>query len=414
MKSLMITEICPVATPDGVYGGGKRRDLFLTALRSISDEVEVAYFAREDQIATLGALAPHEAMLSELWGLPVRLNQIPIRLRKETLWSHYGAGAFSVGEQPDYHYYSGPDQVSGIARSLARKPDLVLASRFLATRALPRAGTRPTPLFVDFMDIEHRTRLRTVLAAQVRLGTPLYLTHIPAMVLAERRVVRMAEATFVCSELDQRYLRRLGFSGQIEVVPNAMSIPAHAAPPTPEPTVLFLGSYDYRPNCDAADRLIQQIWPLIQQRIPEAQLIIAGKGPEQIASFRSPGAGVTFTGFVEDLDQLYARSRVIACPIMVGGGTRLKLVEAASYGRPMVSTRLGAEGLHFEAGSEVLLRDDNAGFAQACVELLRDDAACARLGAAARAKMQDRYGMAEAVARVAEIFQRGISRANGH
>ncbi|MBV9749969.1 MAG: glycosyltransferase [Acetobacteraceae bacterium] len=380
-------------------------DLFLSALRSFSREIEVAYFARQDEIDALGSLARHEAALAGAWGLPVRLNPVATRRRAKTAWNHYGAGALSVWQQDEYYYYTGPEQLARVAESLARGPDLVLASRLLAMRAFMRTGMRPPRLFLDLDDIEHKARLRAALAPPFWPGKALYTTHIPPIILAERRAVRMAEAAFVCSELDRRYLRRLGMGRNVEVVPNGLPVPPEPAPPAPDPTVLFLGTYGYQPNCDAADRLIRQIWPLVRAKVPEARLLIAGKGPEQIASFRSAPPGVTFTGFVDDLDQLYAGSRVVACPITAGGGTRLKLVEAASYGRPMVSTRVGAEGLDFLDGEEILLRDGDAEFAGACVVLLRDQAMCARLGDAARAKMKARYSAASAIARIAQLMR---------
>ncbi len=88
-----------------------------------------------------------------------------------------------------------------------------------------------------------------------------------------------------------------------------------------------------------------------------------------------------------------------------GGGTRLKLIEAAAHARPMVATVLGAEGLRFEPEREILLRDDDAGFAAACVALLRDDAACARMGAAARRRAIDCYSAASASGRIAGLMQ---------
>jgi len=151
---------------------------------------------------------------------------------------------------------------------------------------------------------------------------------------------------------------------------------------------------------------VARIFPLIRKQVPSARLVIAGGSPERIASFRSAPPGVEFTGFVQDLDKLYAESRVIACPVTVGTGTRLKLVEAASYGRPMVSTRLGAEGLAFENGREIVLRDDDEGFATACANLLHDDAACARLGMAARARMKASYAAEGIVDQIAGIMGR--------
>ena len=405
VKSLVISKASPLPSPDAMYGTGRRLELFLSAVRSLSDEIEVAYFARTDEIAALGPLGPHEAMLSASWGLPVRLSPIPTRHRAKTAWTYYGAGALSVWDQPDFYEATGPEQAAGVARCLARDPDLVLVLRMLAMGALARTGLRPARLFFDLDDVEHKARWRATLDPPVRPGKLLYATHIPSMLLAERRAARMAEATFVCSEPDRRYLQRLGVGSDVEVVPNGLPVPPEPAPPAPSPTVLYLGTYGYLPNCAAADRLITRIWPLIQAQVPEARLLIAGKGPERIASFRSAPPGVAFVGFVEDLDQLYADARVIACPITVGSGTRVKLVEAAAYGRPIVSTQVGAEGLDFEADREILLRDDDAAFAAACVRLLRDETACARLGAAARAKMRARYSAAEISARIAGIMR---------
>jgi glycosyltransferase involved in cell wall biosynthesis len=82
---------------------------------------------------------------------------------------------------------------------------------------------------------------------------------------------------------------------------------------------------------------------------------------------------------------------VICCPIFVGGGTRIKILEAAAHGRPVVATRIGAEGLDMTDGEELLLRDDPESFAAACVELLRSSELCERLGTAAYRKALQQY-----------------------
>ena len=269
-----------------------------------------------------------------------------------------------------------------------------------------RTGAKPTRLFFDLDDIEHRKLIRTTKVPPHGPGKLLYAAHVPPLLLAERRAARMADATFVCSEEDRRYLQSIGMNRGVTVVPNGLPVPANPAPPCPDPTILFLGNYGYEPNRRAADRLVSCIFPLIRQQVPAARLIIAGGFPERIASFRSAPPGVEFAGFVQDLGKLYAESRVIACPITVGTGTRLKLVEAASYGRPMVSTRLGAEGLEFENGREIILCDDDGEFATACANLLHDDAVCARLGMAARARMKASYAAKGIIEQIASIMGR--------
>jgi glycosyltransferase involved in cell wall biosynthesis len=97
----------------------------------------------------------------------------------------------------------------------------------------------------------------------------------------------------------------------------------------------------------------------------------------------SSPAGVEFTGIVPDIELLYGRTRVVCCPLTNGGGTRVKLIEAAAYAKPIVSTTMGAEGLAFTDGNNILIRERDADIADACVQLLEDDAQCSTLGAAA-------------------------------
>lgn len=405
MRSLIIAKVSPLPPPDGVYGTMRRQNLFLSAIRSLSREIEFVWFAQGSAIKALGPLAPHEAALSSKWGVSVRLSPIPERSqRRKSLWTVYGAGALSAWGQDEFYYTAGPDQMARVAESLASGPDLVFVSRLMAMGALMRIGAKPARLFFDLDDIEHRKLIRSTREPPHGPGKILYAAHVLQLAVAERRAARLADATFVCSEEDRRYLKRIGISRGVTVVPNGLPVPPNPAPPCPDPTVLFLGTYGYEPNCAAAQRLVTRIFPLIQQQMPAARLTVAGALPERIASFRSAPTGVTFTGFVPDLDKLYAESRIVTCPITVGGGTRLKLVEAAAYGRPMVSTRLGAEGLAFEDGREIIIRDDDESFAAACVNLLHDDAACARLGEAARIRMKTSYAAEGIAAQIADIM----------
>jgi glycosyltransferase involved in cell wall biosynthesis len=168
-------------------------------------------------------------------------------------------------------------------------------------------------------------------------------------------------------------------------------MPAEVDPPARVQSIMFLGGYHYEPNAQAAERLIAHIWPLIQRKFPAARLIIAGSSPENIPSFAACPTGVEFTGFVKDLTKLYARTRLVCSPIDMGGGTRIKLIEAAAWGKPIVSTAIGAEGLSFENGSEILIHNDNESIARECMHLLDDHDLCTRLGNAARYRALSMY-----------------------
>ena len=95
----------------------------------------------------------------------------------------------------------------------------------------------------------------------------------------------------------------------------------------------------------------------MREACPDARLIVAGNKPERIPSFAQRPAGVEFTGFVSELEMLYRRAAIVCCPILSGGGTRIKILEAAAHGKAVVSTVVGAEGLELRDGVEIALRD---------------------------------------------------------
>jgi glycosyltransferase involved in cell wall biosynthesis len=125
---------------------------------------------------------------------------------------------------------------------------------------------------------------------------------------------------------------------------------------------------------------------------PAARLVVAGRNPPD--AFRSrwtrPGA-VEFTGTVDDMRPLIARAALSVVPLRIGSGTRLKILEAAAMERAVVSTRLGAEGLAFVEGEEIVLADEPQAFADAVVGLLADPERRAALGRAARRRVEAEY-----------------------
>jgi glycosyltransferase involved in cell wall biosynthesis len=246
------------------------------------------------------------------------------------------------------------------------------------------------PVFFDLDDIESiafRRGIRYLPKTSSRLLSYLML---PALFWGQYRSVRLSHRTFICSEIDRRYLTKCYRLKGVVIIPNAVKIPEEQ-PLAPEPMLLFIGSYSFKPNLDAAEFLIKQIWPLVHQKIPNATLIIAGSHPDRISSYDQGRQGVRFTGFVEDLDGLYRQSRVVCAPILWGGGTRVKIIEAAAYRKPIVSTVMGAEGIEMHDGYGIFLRDDPKSFAEACIRLLSDREFCERMGAAARAAIINKY-----------------------
>jgi glycosyltransferase involved in cell wall biosynthesis len=219
-----------------------------------------------------------------------------------------------------------------------------------------------------------------------------------------------ARKAFVCSEVDRRYLATWWRFPRVVTIPNAVAIPEEYGMDRTSRTLLFLATYAYAPNIAAAEFLISDVWPRVREACPEARLIIAGNLPERIPSFSKHPAGVEFTGFVEHLEPLYRRVRIVCCPVLSGGGTRLKILEAAAYGKAIVSTGIGAEGLDLRDGQEIMLRDGGPAYARACIELLNAPGQCERLGLAARGMVSRQYDRKQIVSRIKdEIRQRPTS-----
>ena len=300
------------------------------------------------------------------------------------------AGAFSFFRQTRFKGFSGTQQMKALEACLTRNPDAIFVHKLHLMCPLMRTHKKLPPVYFDLDDIEHIAFKRSINQLPKWYEKILNYIQLPMLVSGELRAIRLAHKTFVCSDLDRHYITKRWNLPGVVTVPNAVTIPAKQTL-TMEPTILFIGTYSYKPNIDAAEFLINKVWPGIYKIMPQAKLLITGAHPERIRSYGSVIPNVTFTGFVDDLDALYHKTRIVCAPIFAGGGTRVKIVEAAAYGKPVVATKIGAEGLELHDGKELFLRDDAESFTEACLQLLKDYALCERMGAAAHAKAVQLY-----------------------
>lgn len=193
------------------------------------------------------------------------------------------------------------------------------------------------------------------------------------------------------SDDDARDFRALGTTSPMQVVPCSVTLPPlPARRPEPRP-VGFIGSLDFRPNQQAVEWILGELWPRVLQRIPDAQLSIAGSSAPAWLRRLAATSGVELRSDVPDADTFLAGLSVFIAPLFAGGGMRIKVLEAMALGIPIVATPLGAGGIDARHGEELLLASDAEAFAGAVTGLLRDPAAAQRLGAAARARVAARY-----------------------
>lgn len=293
-----------------------------------------------------------------------------------------------------------------LSRLLAQDTRVVIAHRLPMMEFVASAAPAGLPVLFDLDDVEHVALARQAQRIPNIRDRLFARLAVRAVRKSVERSISRADRTFVCSRHDQSMLQstlRVA-EGKLVVVPNTHMIRPRS-PVADEPILLFVGTFAWQPNVDAVQLFLERCWPRIRGLAPSARFLVVGRNPEKIPSFGTSLDGVEFLGFVEDIDAVYRRARVVVCPIVAGGGTRVKLVEAAAYGKPIVSTTIGAEGLDFQNGVQALIADDMDEFARLSARLLVDDAQCARLSAEVHAHAQRNFSRARAIETVANAVR---------
>ena len=192
----------------------------------------------------------------------------------------------------------------------------------------------------------------------------------------ERDTCLRADHVIAVSSADAQALQQLAPSLQPCVIPNGVDLDyyqgASAHPPLPHaPALVFTGKMDFRPNVDAVLWFSQMVLPLIRRQMPAAHFYIVGQSPHRRLSVLSQDSQITLTGYVPDTRPYIAGAEVYVIPLRIGGGTRLKVLEAMAMSKAIVSTTLGCEGIGLRDGQEAWLADTPAAFAERVLELLR-------------------------------------------
>jgi len=210
----------------------------------------------------------------------------------------------------------------------------------------------------------------------------------------EARATRQFDHSIVVSAEDRKRLLALGADENITVIENGADCSQLKLLPEPAAIteeILFVGTMGYLPNRDGMRWFCREILPLVRAQRPACRLTIAGSGGREYLAHLAQAGTVEITGCVDDPTPCYQRASLAVAPLRSGGGSRLKILEAMALGRPVVTTRLGCEGLDLKSGEDVLIADEPAAFAAAIVSLLTDHGLWHRLVRAARQKAETRY-----------------------
>jgi glycosyltransferase involved in cell wall biosynthesis len=281
-----------------------------------------------------------------------------------------------------------PDMERSIVRQLAAgRYDLIVASQTIMAAYAGCFGS--TPALFEEVELG-------VLADQRPGATSAWQRCQHALTWAKyrlylNRLLPRFRACTVVSETEQRLLASaVPHAPASWVIPNGIDLadydgvygPPHAN------QLIFTGSFRYPPNHDAMCWFVREVYPLIRVRVPDVQLTITGDAAQRPL----PAApNVVHTGHVEDVRPLVAGSCVSVAPIRIGGGTRVKILEAMALGTPVVATSKGAEGLDVRHGVHLLIADTPRAFAEQVLQLLADRELRVQLSRNARSLIEARY-----------------------
>jgi sugar transferase (PEP-CTERM/EpsH1 system associated) len=192
----------------------------------------------------------------------------------------------------------------------------------------------------------------------------------------------------------------------VDIIPNGVDTTLYKALPLEslKPNLVFVGNMDYHPNADAVVHFCQEVLPLIRHTIKNVQLWIVGMNPRPEV-MKLDGNGVHVTGKVDDVRPYYERCTTCVIPLRAGSGTRLKILEAMSLGRPVVSTSIGCEGLEVVDGEHILIADNPAEFAAATIKLLTTEALAKHLVHNARKLVKEKYDWEVLAKRLIRIYK---------
>ncbi len=210
----------------------------------------------------------------------------------------------------------------------------------------------------------------------------------------------------VVSRLDQEMVLELNPHLHTEVIPNGVDVQRYQPLPVQrdDPVMLFIGTMSYAPCVDGAIFFSQQVLPLIRKAIPNARFLIVGADPDpEVRALESEAVEVT--GRVPEIEPYYSRASICVVPLRAGGGTRLKILEAMAFGRPVVSTSIGCEGLEVRDGQDLLVADEPEKIAAQVIRLLTDKDLYRQIADEARKTVEAQYDWDAIAGRLMDIYQ---------
>jgi sugar transferase (PEP-CTERM/EpsH1 system associated) len=385
--------------------GGKIRSYNI--LRQLSKHHAVTFFT---------FYAAHENDVhAELSQIFQRVIQIPLDLPPPKSAGEFLDYAVNLFSREPYNLtkYCRPVVRKKLRALLQEETYDVIICDFLATAgAIPWDWPCPKVLFAH--NVEAVIWRRHYEVARNLFWKALSFREWKTMEAAERRYLQKADHVLAVSDNDREVFATFLDPQNLTVIPTGADTEFfQPSGETEKPnSLVFTGSMDWLPNEDGILYFANEIFPLIRRQAPDVTLCVVGRKPSRrLQDLASRVPNIRLTGWVEDVRPYLAQGEVFIVPLRIGGGTRLKIFEAMSMAKAVVSTSIGAEGLAVKNGEHLLLADDPASFAENTVRLLGNASRRTQIGQAARHLVQENYSWATVSRGFAQVLESVVKRA---
>ncbi len=396
MKTLIIAPFSPYPL---VFGGAIRLYHVIKMFAAISDVTVLAYNTVKDKAAS-------ERHLETFCERATLVDGAPLETKPK--WLLQARGLLGPKSFQYHSFYTRHFQREIDAALAAQRFDYIVVEQsqmgFFRCRQ-PGAVHILDLQNIEYELLERRARVQSNPVKGLALAVEATKFRRQELEIAERY-----DLVFTPSEREAAQLRRILRAPRVECLANSID-PDFFALRAEQPTaneIAFVGTTHVDANRDGLIYFMEQVFPLIERRVPDVHFsIVGGKPPAEIRAY-GERPNVEVTGFVDDVRPYMARAKALVVPLRSGGGTRLKILEGLSFGVPTVSTSIGAEGIDLTDGKEILIGDTPEIFAERVVQLLTDEALCRRVAAAGRRLVEERYSW-QAVGRQLAVYLDEVS-----
>jgi glycosyltransferase involved in cell wall biosynthesis len=304
------------------------------------------------------------------------------------------------------------DRFSGATRQLTtfltgEQYEIAIIEHFWCAPYLEQVRSHANRVILDLHNIESVWH-RSLADAESGLRRRALRRFATASVALERIWLPQFDSILAASTTDAEFARSLAPGATVFIYPN--SLPEISQPPRIDrQEIVFSGNLEYPPNISAVRFFRDSIWPTLELRWPELKWRIVGKNPSAIRLLVTGHPRISVTGPVEDAVAVLAECQIAVIPLLAGSGTRVKILEAWAAGIPVVSTTLGAEGLHCANEEHLLIADDPCRFSDAVSRLLSSPQDRLRIGLAGRRLFEERYTWPAAWKNLDSIFRNSLA-----